>query len=56
MQSMRKHIIGLSTDILKTMMEHLKSEKLGPSHQAGHECSGNYHPSTYRDAPEGITR
>jgi hypothetical protein len=34
------------------MMEHLISEKLGLSHQADHEYSENYHPLTYKYAPE----
>uniref|UniRef100_A0A0A9FA67 Uncharacterized protein n=1 Tax=Arundo donax TaxID=35708 RepID=A0A0A9FA67_ARUDO len=33
------------------MMERLISQKLGLSHQADHEYSGNYHPLTCRYAP-----
>lgn len=43
--------VRLSVDILKMMMGHPISEKLVLSHQSDHECSGNYHPLTYRYAP-----
>jgi len=43
--------MGLRVNILKMMMGHPISEKPGLSHQSDHECSGNYHPLTYRHAP-----
>jgi hypothetical protein len=45
--------MGLNVNILKMMMEHPISEKLGPSHQSDRECLGNYHPLTYKYAPGG---
>jgi hypothetical protein len=43
----------ISIRVPKTMTGHLISGNLGLSHQADHECSENYHLSTYRYAPGG---